>query len=140
MSELRERGALSNTAVVVCEEGQPLGHQYAAMCCACSIGGERRGAGACRGGSAPGPPLQFYLRVWDSALAAVRVQGQRPEGSVPALSVYSILRFLCVLAAVTRRCGIDTSHPDALLRWHLGMHWGHCGLHCVLQHAHWGSM
>ncbi|GIL83718.1 hypothetical protein Vretifemale_12457 [Volvox reticuliferus] len=45
VSELRSSGSLFNTAVVAVDEGAPLGHQYAAMCCACSIGERVRDEG-----------------------------------------------------------------------------------------------
>ncbi|GLI64321.1 hypothetical protein VaNZ11_007548 [Volvox africanus] len=45
VSELRSSGSLFNTAVVAVEEGAPLGHQYAAMCCACAIGERVRDEG-----------------------------------------------------------------------------------------------
>ncbi|GLC45451.1 hypothetical protein PLESTM_001736100 [Pleodorina starrii] len=45
VSELRSSGSLANTAVVTVDAAAPLGHQYAAMCCACSIGERVRDEG-----------------------------------------------------------------------------------------------
>ncbi|EFJ50639.1 F1F0 ATP synthase, subunit alpha, mitochondrial [Volvox carteri f. nagariensis] len=45
VSELRSSGCLLNTAVVAVDSEAPAGHQYAAMCCACSIGERIRDEG-----------------------------------------------------------------------------------------------
>lgn len=41
VSDLKAAGALHHTSIVVAMDGAPLGEQYAALCLACSIGGER---------------------------------------------------------------------------------------------------
>lgn len=107
MAQLRARGGLGHCVVVSAPASAPLGERYAAMCLACSIGGEARQAGG-QAGSAP------HLTWTQAGLG----HGGWPLGSdsCTACPIAIALRMHAHLGGCTPQ-GAICMHPACL--WHV---------------------